>query len=128
MVIFSSSKVDSLYHQRKKPAKLVWTQAWRRMHKKLNVEAAQKKKARRVVKVATRGYTGLEFSKIKETRRPAGAAKKPTDPNAPKVVVQQVRHSSCSSASSTASHFAGICLMFFLSFRQPSRRPRKRPR
>ena len=34
VVIFSSSKAKSMYLQRKKPAKLTWTQAWRRMNKK----------------------------------------------------------------------------------------------
>lgn len=91
LVIFAGSKVDSLYHQRKKPAKLVWTQAWRRMHKKLNVEAQQKRKTRRVVKVTSRGYSGMDATKLKETKRPAGAGVVKKDPNAPKVVVQQVR-------------------------------------
>ena len=40
-----------MYHQRKKPALLRWTQAWRRHHKKANVEGTIKRKARRVVKV-----------------------------------------------------------------------------
>lgn len=51
LVVLSTSKVTSLYHQRKKPAKLYWTLASRRAHKKLNTEAGIKKRARRVVKV-----------------------------------------------------------------------------
>jgi ribosomal protein L24E len=68
LVILSSSKVTSLYHQRKKPAKLYWTQASRRMHKKLNQEAAIKKRARRVVKLQ-RGFVGAE--NLDEVRRAA---------------------------------------------------------
>ena len=33
-IFLGSSKAQSLTLQRKKPAKLVWTQAWRRLHKK----------------------------------------------------------------------------------------------
>ena len=32
-----------MYEQRKKPQKIAWTQAWRRLHKK-NVDNRQKKK------------------------------------------------------------------------------------
>lgn len=52
LIITGSSKTSSMYHQRKKPALLRWTQAWRRQHKKLNVEAMQKKRTRKVIKVA----------------------------------------------------------------------------
>jgi ribosomal protein L24E len=38
-----SKKAKSMYEQRKKPQKLAWTQAWRRLHKK-NVDNRQKKK------------------------------------------------------------------------------------
>lgn len=75
LVVLSTSKVSSLYHQRKKPAKLYWTLASRRAHKKLNTEAGIKKRARRVVKVQ-RVYGDKE--KMAETKakvaRPAGAA------------------------------------------------------
>jgi large subunit ribosomal protein L24e len=59
LVVLSGSKVTSMYHQRKKPAKLYWTLASRRAHKKLNTESGTKKRARRVVKVQ-RGYVGAE--------------------------------------------------------------------
>jgi len=39
----SSKKAKSMYEQRKKPQKIAWTQAWRRLHKK-NVDNRQKKK------------------------------------------------------------------------------------
>lgn len=37
LVVFLNSKMESLYHQKKKPAKLTWTLAWRRHNKKLSV-------------------------------------------------------------------------------------------
>jgi len=80
-VILSGSKVTSLYDQKKRPAKLYWTQASRRMHKKSNVEATGKKKARRVVKVQ-RGYVGAEKltekiadAKAKSTAKPVATTK-----------------------------------------------------
>ena len=39
----SSKKSKAMYEQRKKPQKIAWTQAWRRLHKK-NVDNRQKKK------------------------------------------------------------------------------------
>ena len=44
-------KCKSLMNQRKKPAKLVWTQRWRIMNKKGLNEGVAKKRTRRVVKV-----------------------------------------------------------------------------
>jgi hypothetical protein len=48
-----------------------------------HVEAQQKRKTRRVVKLATLGFVGMDAQKLKETKRPAGAPAK-KDPNAPK--------------------------------------------
>lgn len=73
LVVLATSKVLSLYHQKKKPAKLYWTLASRRLHKKLNTEAGIKKRARRVVKV-TRGYVGADKAKIEEARKAPKAA------------------------------------------------------
>jgi hypothetical protein len=50
-VNLGSSKAKSLNNQRKKPALLMWTSAWRRLNKKANTEGAIKKKARKVVKI-----------------------------------------------------------------------------
>eukprot|EP00913_Durusdinium_trenchii_P034897 g32643.t2 len=47
---FINAKADSLFHQRIKPVKLRWTQAWRRMNKKGKVEEGGKKKARKAQK------------------------------------------------------------------------------
>lgn len=64
-VFLGSSKAYSLTLQRKKPAKLVWTQAWRRLHKKGLAETTQKKRTRRVAKVA-RAVVGASLEDIKK--------------------------------------------------------------
>jgi len=92
MVILVSSKVDSMYHQRKKSAKLMWTQAWRRMHKKINVEASAKRRVRKVIK-DTRFAAGVNMAKVEENRKAAELRKaavpaKPADGAKAAVVLQ----------------------------------------
>ncbi|EJD33755.1 Rpl24Ap, partial [Auricularia subglabra TFB-10046 SS5] len=43
---FSTSKTESLTHQRKNPRKIAWTVVYRRMHKKGITEEVAKKRAR----------------------------------------------------------------------------------
>ena len=50
-----SKKAKSMYEQRKKPQKLAWTQAWRRLHKK-NVDNRQKKKVSVLVQSPTTAF------------------------------------------------------------------------
>ena len=74
LVVLGGSKVDSMYHQRKKNAKLMWTQTWRRMHKKVNVDNVAKRRARRVVKVmrAPAGISAADFeARVKKAAAPA---------------------------------------------------------
>eukprot|EP01035_Chromulina_nebulosa_P018763 gene18763-24530_t len=75
-LLLSSSKSKSLYNQRKKPAKLTWTQAWRRLNKKGKEEGVAKKKARRVIKVqrAIVGATLDELSKKRQITKPKNVA------------------------------------------------------
>lgn len=70
-MFLGSSKAKSLTLQRKKPAKLVWTQAWRRLHKKGLVDTITKKRTRRTTKIA-RAVVGLSLDDIKKR-----AAQKP---------------------------------------------------
>lgn len=63
-VWLGSSKAYSLTIQRKKPLKLTWTQAWRRLHKKGLAETQAKKRNRRTTKVA-RAVVGLALEDIK---------------------------------------------------------------
>jgi large subunit ribosomal protein L24e len=60
-----TSKAYGLTVQRKKAAKLVWTQAWRRLHKKGISETASKKRTRRVGKVQ-RAVVGASLEDIKK--------------------------------------------------------------
>ena len=63
-IFMGSSKAYSLTIQRKKPAKLVWTQAWRRLHKKGMSETTTKKRTRRLNKVQ-RSVVGISLDDIK---------------------------------------------------------------
>ena len=60
-----TSKSYSLTIQRKKAAKLVWTQAWRRLHKKGLTETTTKKRNRRAGKVQ-RAVVGASLEDIKK--------------------------------------------------------------
>ena len=51
VIWLSSSKAISMYHQKKKPQKLAWTMAWRRMHKKATDSHRAKRRTRKIVKV-----------------------------------------------------------------------------
>ncbi|CEM00847.1 unnamed protein product [Vitrella brassicaformis CCMP3155] len=65
--LFINSKTDSLHHQRIKPVKLTWTQAWRRMNKKGKVEEVTRRKTRRTAKVQ-KAIVGLTLEDIKRKR------------------------------------------------------------
>lgn len=60
-----TSKAHSLTIQRKKAAKLVWTQAWRRLHKKGLAETTTKKRTRRANKVQ-RAVVGASLEDIRK--------------------------------------------------------------
>ena len=66
-VIISTSKCKSLVHQKKKPSKLLWTQSWRRLHKKGKDEGIVKKRTRRVAKVQ-RAIIGVSLEEIRKKR------------------------------------------------------------
>merc|ERR1711870_37949 len=97
---FISAKADSLFHQRIKPVKLRWTQAWRRMNKKGKADEAGKKRTRKAQKFQ-KAIVGMSLEDIKkkkaqkpelrkqaqdaaakeakarQAKKPAAAAKKP---------------------------------------------------
>mmetsp|Transcript_31085 Transcript_31085/g.45976 ORF Transcript_31085/g.45976 Transcript_31085/m.45976 type:complete len:153 (-) Transcript_31085:89-547(-) len=64
-VWLGTAKAHSLTLQRKKPAKLVWTQAWRRLHKKSGTDTTVKKRGRRTTKVA-RAVVGASLEDIRK--------------------------------------------------------------
>jgi len=73
IVIFSSSKTCSLFLNKKRPAKLTWTTAWRRLNKKISsIESSGRRRARRA-RVVPRGYVGASVadlrSKAKKTTK-----------------------------------------------------------
>eukprot|EP00930_Biecheleria_cincta_P029165 TRINITY_DN202_c0_g1_i1.p2 TRINITY_DN202_c0_g1~~TRINITY_DN202_c0_g1_i1.p2 ORF type:complete len:157 (-),score=51.40 TRINITY_DN202_c0_g1_i1:30-500(-) len=64
---FISAKADALFHQRIKPVKLRWTQAWRRMNKKGKVEEGGKKKTRKAQKFQ-KAIVGLSLDDLKKKK------------------------------------------------------------
>ena len=68
LVTFFSSKCKSLYLQRKKPAKLTWTVAWRRLNKKTQAIDVNRRKRNRARKIA-RGIQGISVAEIQKRRR-----------------------------------------------------------
>merc|ERR1712185_692052 len=64
---FISAKADSLFHQRIKPVKLKWTQAWRRMNKKGKAEEQAKKRTRKAQKFQ-KAIVGMSLDDIKRKK------------------------------------------------------------
>merc|ERR1711897_93360 len=64
---FISAKADSLFHQRIKPVKLRWTQAWRRMNKKGKADESTKKRSRKVQKFQ-KAIVGMSLEDIKKKK------------------------------------------------------------
>merc|ERR1711907_904920 len=62
---FISSKVRSLYHQKIKPVKLTWTQAWRRFNKKVKIDEVHKKKTRKTTRFQ-KAVVGMSLEMIKK--------------------------------------------------------------
>merc|ERR1719267_149417 len=65
--LFISAKADSLFHQRIKPVKLRWTQAWRRMNKKGKADEGGKKRTRRAQKFQ-KAIVGMSLDDIKKKK------------------------------------------------------------
>ena len=64
-----TSKARHMLNQRKKPAKLVWTQAWRRLNKKVRDEHATKRKNRKASK-APRAIVGATLDDLRMKKQP----------------------------------------------------------
>jgi large subunit ribosomal protein L24e len=69
---FISSKAKRMYNQGIKPAKLTWTLAWRRLHKKGQKEEGSRARRRRTVRTQ-RAFVGLSVDDIakKAAAKPA---------------------------------------------------------
>ena len=64
---FVNAKAKSLFHQRIKPVKLRWTQAWRRMNKKGKTDETAKKRTRKVAKFQ-KAIVGMSLEDIKKKK------------------------------------------------------------
>jgi len=69
---FGKPKHESLFHQRKNPRDISWTQVYRRQHRKGIADNVTKKKTRRTVK-HQRGITGASLADIAARRQQAPA-------------------------------------------------------
>lgn len=64
---YLASKFARLARNKKKPAQLRWTQAWRRNNKKTKVEATQKRRVRRTIRVQ-KAVGGLTLDDIRNRK------------------------------------------------------------
>merc|ERR1712193_535255 len=64
---FISAKADSLFHQKIKPVKLRWTQAWRRMNKKGKADEQAKKRTRKAQKFQ-KAIVGMSLDDIRRKK------------------------------------------------------------
>ncbi|TMW62957.1 hypothetical protein Poli38472_005575 [Pythium oligandrum] len=64
---FLNAKSKSLFMQRKKPTKIVWTLGWRRMNKKIKVEEIARRRTRKTAKVQ-RAIVGVSADDIRKKR------------------------------------------------------------
>ena len=70
MVLFINSKARNMYKQRKKPANLGWTLAWRKGHKKLTTLERNKRRTRRR-RQAPRAIAGMNMEELSKRRKKA---------------------------------------------------------
>merc|ERR1712150_465465 len=67
MHYFISTKARSLFHQKIKPVKLTWTQAWRAFNKKIKVDTTIKKRSRKTTRIQ-RAVVGMSIEEIKRKK------------------------------------------------------------
>ncbi|KAL6758061.1 60S ribosomal protein [Haematococcus lacustris] len=66
--LFLNKKCKALYNNRLRPAKLAWTVAYRKQHKKDQVSEVQRKKRRNLNKSAARSIVGASLEVINKRR------------------------------------------------------------
>ncbi len=64
-VRFFNSKSKSLYLQKKKPAKLSWTTAWRILHKKGQSRSVKRRTRRRKARIVRKAIAGVKAEDIR---------------------------------------------------------------
>merc|ERR1711874_635162 len=67
MHYFISTKARSLFHQKIKPVKLTWTQAWRAFNKKIKVDEMQKKRTRKTARIQ-KAVVGMSIEEIRRKK------------------------------------------------------------
>lgn len=81
--MFINKRVHVLFLAKIKPAKLTWTQAWRRNHRKGRVAISTgKKRTKKTVKVQ-KAFVGMSLDEMQRIRAEI-ANLPPTDPKAPR--------------------------------------------
>jgi len=65
--LFINKKADALFHQKIKPVKLTWTQAWRRKNKKGKIEDSSKKRRAKVQKFQ-KAIVGMSLDDLKRRK------------------------------------------------------------
>ena len=64
---FITHKAKSLFHQKIKPVKLTWTQAWRAYNKKIKVDDIQKKRSRKTTRIQ-KAVVGMSIEDIRRRK------------------------------------------------------------
>ena len=64
---FITHKAKSLFHQKIKPVKLTWTQAWRAFNKKIKVDDIQKKRSRKTTRIQ-KAVVGMSIEDIRRRK------------------------------------------------------------
>ena len=72
--IYITKKAINLQKQKIKPAKLTWTQAWRRMNKKGKVDASKSRAKKKTTKVQ-KAIVGLSLDDMKRKKKEAQTAR-----------------------------------------------------
>lgn len=64
---FISTKARSLFHQKIKPVKLTWNQAWRAFNKKIKVDDIQKRRTKKTTRIQ-KAIVGMSLDEIKRRK------------------------------------------------------------
>merc|ERR1712190_242659 len=102
---FISQKVESLFHQRIKPVKLRWTQAWRRMNKKGKTDEVAKKRTRKVQKFQ-KAIVGMSLDDLKKKKAQKPELRKQAQEAAAKEAKARMQKKSAAGGSKASSKAA----------------------
>ena len=89
--LFLNRKCKTMFHQRKRPAKLAWTTTYRKAHKKDQVSEVTRKKRRALTKAAVRPIAGTSVELINKRRAEKPEARKSARETAIKEVKERAK-------------------------------------